>query len=184
MTLSRLGILALALGVSGFAGAQSPIECRARPAGSQATPMGNASTRGSFDAECALWQYFRWKSLWGDDRRIPICRRELRSVQSALSRRQTSPCRGNVELRRASHLDLATVANPTMARGGQTAVRRDAEDHRGNPGTSSRTLAHGRSAPRPSRSRTRLARAARTCTTCTRCPSAPDRLRSPSPQQR
>jgi Tfp pilus assembly protein PilF len=40
MTLSRLGILALALGVTEFARAQSPIECHARPAASQAVERG------------------------------------------------------------------------------------------------------------------------------------------------
>ncbi len=66
MTLSRFGIVGLAFGVAGFAGAQSPIECRARPAASQAVERGWVAYRKG-DISSAETEFKRATTLCPND---------------------------------------------------------------------------------------------------------------------
>ncbi|HMH86399.1 MAG TPA: tetratricopeptide repeat protein, partial [Gemmatimonadaceae bacterium] len=66
MTLSRFGIIVLAFGVAGFAGAQSPIECRARPAASQAVERGWVAYRKG-DISSAETEFKRAMALCPND---------------------------------------------------------------------------------------------------------------------
>ena len=102
--------------------------------------MGNASAPGSLYAKRARWQYFRGKGHRRNDGRVPICCRELRSVQPALRRRLSPSWRRNIEIRRASDVELAAVGDSTLVLGDQASVRRDAADFCGNPRASYRTI--------------------------------------------